>query len=112
MADLGLQLVVLRLVLLQNIQQEGGGLSDSITLQEEVCQGVEVHGRPGLLGNHFGQVDSSLWVVHHEALHEVQVVRLVASLPTVCHQLIEIALACQTCNIATVIMFDHFGCCL
>ena len=98
MCHLGLQLIVLRLVLLQDVQQKGSCLSNSVALQEEVCEGVEVHGWPRLLSNHLGQVDSSLGVIHHEALHEVQVVRLVASLPTVCHQLVEVSLASQPCE--------------
>ena len=98
MYHLGLQLIVLRLVLLQDVQQKGSRLSDSIALQEEVCKGVEVHGWPRLLGDHLGQVDSSLGVIHHKALHEIQVIRLVAGLPTVCHQLIEVALASQPCS--------------
>lgn len=113
-SDLGLQLVMLRLVLLQHIQQEGSGLAHSIALQEEVCQHVEVHGRAWLLGNHLGQVDSSLWVVHHEALHEVQVVRLVACLSAVRHELIEVALASQACTgqpllqVMTVALFNAY----
>lgn len=97
MYHLGLQLIVLRLILLQHVQKKGSRLSDSVALQEEVCKGVEVHGWPRLLGNHLGQVDSSLGVIHHEALHEIQVVRLVAGLPAVCHQLIEVSLASQPC---------------
>ena len=75
---LGLQLVVLGLVLGEHVQQELGGFPHHGALQKQVSHGVELDGRPGLLGHHLGQRHCSRGVVHHHALQQVHVVRRVA----------------------------------
>ena len=51
-----------------------------------------------LLKHRYGRVSShrSLGVVHHHALHEVQVVGLVAMRRAVRHHVLEVALCCKT----------------
>ena len=98
MLYLGLQLVILGLVVLQDIQQEGSGFPHSVPLQKQVSHDIELNGGPRLAGHHLGQIHGSLRVVHHHALQQVHVVRLVALACAVGHQLCEVALGSQACS--------------
>lgn len=69
---------MLWVVVLQDLQQEGSGLPHHVPLQEQVCNDVQLYWRPRLLGNHLRQVHCRVRAVHHGALQQVHVVRLVA----------------------------------
>ena len=90
---LGLQPRLLRVIVLEHVQEEGRRLSDHVALEEEIGDGVEIQRRGILLPDLDGDVHRALRVVHQRRLQQVAVVGLVPGHLAVLAHLLKLALA-------------------
>ncbi len=92
---LGLQHGILRIIILQHIQQKRSRLPNRVPRQKHIGQRIQINRGPRLLGHHLGEVDRRLRVGHHHGLHEVHVIRLIPLAFGVVHECIKIPLGSE-----------------
>ncbi|CAI6082879.1 unnamed protein product [Clonostachys chloroleuca] len=95
----GLQTSMFRIVILEGVKQEGGGLLDHTLRLENIANSLQVDQRtPFVVSQGSGKCSSLLWVCSNDVLEKLDKIGLIATLSTVGKNLIELPSLSEASN--------------